>query len=222
MINLEKSLDFFDPSRDTSKIHIVGCGSVGSTVAENLARCGVTNFILWDFDEVEPHNIANQMFVQKHVGMKKVDALEEILRDINPDVSVKKNPAGWQGEMMSGYIFLCVDSIDLRRQIVEQHMDNEYVKAVFDFRTMLTGAYHYAADWSDTRGKSDLLKSMQYTSEESKDSVQLSACGVVLGVATTVRVISAFGVNNYINFLKGEGIRKFITADVFDFDVIAV
>ena len=42
MMDLSKSYDFFQPEKDNSRIHIVGCGSVGSTLAENLARCGVT------------------------------------------------------------------------------------------------------------------------------------------------------------------------------------
>ena len=41
-MDLSKSYEFFQPEKDQARIHIVGCGSVGSTVAENLARCGVT------------------------------------------------------------------------------------------------------------------------------------------------------------------------------------
>jgi len=73
-MDLSKSYEFFKPEKDQSRIHIVGCGSVGSTVAENLARCGVTKMTLWDFDTVEPHNLANQMFREKDVGKLKVEA----------------------------------------------------------------------------------------------------------------------------------------------------
>ena len=38
-MNLTKSSEYFDPLMDNARIHIVGCGSVGSTLAENLARC---------------------------------------------------------------------------------------------------------------------------------------------------------------------------------------
>lgn len=63
-MNLSKSYEFFQPEKDSAKIHIVGCGSVGSTVAENLARCGVTNMVLWDFDKVEEHNIVKFMYFE--------------------------------------------------------------------------------------------------------------------------------------------------------------
>lgn len=219
MMDLSKSYDFFQPEKDDAKIHIVGCGSVGSTIAENLARCGVKNMVLWDFDTAEAHNIVNQMFRQQDVGKSKVEALKDILCDINPEISdtVELKPDGWQGKLMSGYIFLCVDNIELRRQIVEKHMDSPYVKAVFDFRTLLESAQHYAADWSDYKMKQDLLKSMQFSHEEAAAETPVSACGVTLGVATTVRLVCALGVNNYINFVKGNGIKKLVIIDGFNF-----
>ena len=216
-MDLSKSYEFFQPEKDTSRIHIVGCGSVGSTLAENLARCGVTKMTLWDFDKVEAHNICNQMFRQQDIGKLKVDALKDILTDINPEIAdeIELKPEGWQGKLMSGYIFIAVDNIELRKSIVEKHMDSPYVKAVFDFRTLLESAQHYAADWSDYKMKQDLLKSMQFSHEEASEETPVSACGVTLGVATTVRLICALGVNNYINFVKGNGIWKFTQIDGF-------
>lgn len=217
MMDLSKSYEFFQPEKDDARIHIVGCGSVGSTIAENIARCGVTKMTLWDFDKVEPHNISNQMFRQQDVGKLKVDALKDILMDINPDIkdSVELKPDGWNGKLMSGYIFLAVDSIELRRKIVEQHMDSPYVKAMFDVRTLLTGAQHYAANWDDYKMKKDFLASMQFSHDEAASETPVSACGITLGVATTVRLISALCVNNYIRFTKGEGIWKFVQIDGF-------
>lgn len=218
-MDLSKSYDFFQPEKDDSRIHIVGCGSVGSTLAENLARCGITKMTLWDFDTVEAHNIANQMFRQQDVGKLKVEALKDILIDINPEIKddIELKPDGWKGKLMSGYIFLCVDDISIRRKIVELHMDSPYVKAVFDFRTLLESAQHYAADWSDYKMKKDLLNSMQFSHDEAAEETPVSACGVTLGVATTVRLICALGVNNYINFVKGNGIKKLVIIDGFNY-----
>ena len=179
MMDLSKVYEFFQPEKDSSRIHIVGCGSVGSTLAENLIRCGVTKLALWDFDTVEEHNIVNQMFRKADVGREKVEALE------------------------------------LRQEIVKQHWGNPYVKAVFDFRTLLTSAQHYAADWTNQKQKDALLASMDFSHDEAVSAAPVSACGVTLGVATTVRIICALGVNNYINFVKGEGIWKFVQADGF-------
>lgn len=224
MIDLTKQYEFFQPEKDDAVINIVGCGSVGSTIAENLARCGVKNFILWDFDEVEPHNIVNQMFRQKDVMKTKVEALRDILLEIDPELenTIELEPDGWNGEMMSGYIFLAVDSIETRRKIVEQHFNNVFVKAVFDVRTGLTDAESRCAVWNNREERKILLDSMQFSDEEADKSNPVSACGVVLGVVTTVRLISSMCVNNYIKIVKGEGHWKQIIFDGFRGDLICI
>lgn len=218
-MDLSKSYEFFQPEKDKSRIHIIGCGSVGSTVAENLARSGVTNFTLWDFDKVEPHNLANQMFRQKDVGAAKVDALLDILSEINPDIrdAAKLKPEGWNGQQLSGYVFLCVDNIDLRREIAEKHKNHPYIKAMFDFRTRLTDAQHYAADWSDAKMKKDFLASMAFSHDEAKEETPVSACNVTLSVCPTVRIICAYGVANFMNFWNGHPLKKLILADAYGF-----
>jgi len=218
-MDLSKSYEFFQPEKHTASIHIVGCGSVGSTVAENLVRLGVTKLVLWDFDVVESKNLANQMFRHKDIGKSKVDALVDILCEINPDITddIKTKPKGWNGEQLSGFVFLCVDNIEIRRQIVEKHFDSPYIKAMFDFRTRLEDAQHYAADWSDYKMKKDLLNSMNFTHEEAKEETPVSACNVELGVCTTVRGICAKGVTNFINFWNGRPIKKLILSDEFNF-----
>ena len=218
-MDLSKSYDFFQPDVLDGRLHIIGCGSVGSTLAELLVRNGVTKLTLWDFDHVEPHNISNQMFRHADIGKLKVEALRDLLIAINPEAEydIEIQPKGWTGKLLSGYLFLCVDNIDLRREIVEKHMDSPYVKAVFDFRTLLESAQHYAADWENYRQKQNLLKSMQFSHEEAKEETPVSACGVTLGVVTTVRSICELGVNNFINFVKGNGLKTFVQFDGFHF-----
>ena len=218
-MDLSKSYEFFKPDNIEGRIHIIGCGSVGSTIAENLARCGVTKMTLWDFDTVEPHNIVNQMFRQQDVHKKKVDALRELLLEINPDIDhdLELKPDGWKGKTLSGYIFLCVDNIELRKTIVEKHFDSPFVKAMFDFRTLLESAQHYAADWSNLKMKRDFLASMQFSHDEAKEETPVSACGVTLGVVTTVRLVCALGVNNFMNFVKGNGLKKMMMIDGFNY-----
>ena len=218
-MDLSKSYEYFQPEKNDVRIHVIGCGSVGSTVAENLVRMGITNLTIWDMDVVEAHNLANQMFRQKDIGKPKVDAVAEILAEINPDItgSLQLKPNGWTGQLLSGFVFLCVDNIELRRQIVEKHMNSKIIKAMFDFRTRLEDAQHYAADWSDARMKDDFLRSMQFSHDEAKEETPVSACNVTLGVCPTVRVICAYGVSNFINFWNGKPLKKLILADAFNF-----
>jgi hypothetical protein len=89
-------------------------------------------------------------------------------------------------------------------------MSSRFVKAVFDFRTLLTGAQHYAADWSNEDAKKYLLSTMQFSHEEATAETPVSACGVTLGVCQTVRIICGFGTTNFINLINRKGYKKFI------------
>lgn len=222
-MDLTKIDGFFKPSSIQNRVHIIGCGSVGSTVAENLARFGVKDFVLYDFDTVGPHNIVNQMFVQSDMGSMKVDAVKRIITDINPEAAetIVTHPEGYNGQRLDGYIFLAVDNIDLRREICQKNKLNPAIKAVFDFRTGLTDAQHYAADWSKPASRDNLIESMNFTHEEAEAETPMSACHVPLCAATTVRVISAYGVNNFVNFVNGKGLYRTVIADIFGFTVDA-
>ena len=147
-LNLSKSYDFFKLEEVRERIHIIGCGSVGSTVAELLTRFGLTKLTLYDFDTVEPKNLANQMFRQEHIRQQKSGALACMLQEINPDIidNLKIAHQGYTGQNLSGYIMLCVDNIELRREIAEANKNNTHIKAMFDFRTRLTDAQHVCPD----------------------------------------------------------------------------
>ena len=224
-MDLVKSYDFFKPETCRDRIHIIGCGAVGSTVAENLVRFGLTNLTLYDFDTVAPHNIANQMFRAIDIGKPKTQALADILTEINPDLQyhLKIEPEGYRGQRLSGYVFLCVDNIDLRREIATAQKTNPYIKAMFDFRIRLGDAQHYAADWKNPKMVSNFINTMNFTHEEAKKETQVSACNVELSVAPTVRQICALGVSNFINFVKsgGQSIKKMVLASAFGFDIQA-
>lgn len=220
-MNINKHKEFFNPYEDLKHpIHIIGCGAIGSTVAEMLTRMGVPELNIYDFDTVMAHNITNQIFIQSDIGKLKEQALEEILQDINSDITVHKN-GPYKKQPLAGYIFLCVDDIDLRREICENNKYNPNIKAIFDFRMRLTDAQHYAADWSDTKQKENLIAGMQFTHEEAKEATPVSACGTSLNVVPTVRLIVSLGLGNFINFIKGKELKKMILADAFSFIVDA-
>jgi tRNA A37 threonylcarbamoyladenosine dehydratase len=148
-MNLEKHLEFFDPILVKESVHIIGLGAIGSHIAELLARLGIENFHIYDYDKVEDKNVANQMYFIKQEGDFKVHAVEDVIRGINPDAKIETYINGWNKHVLSGYVFICVDSIAARKQIVEDNMYNDYVKAMFDFRMRLSDAQHYAADWKN-------------------------------------------------------------------------
>lgn len=67
-------------------VAIIGCGGLGSNVAEMLVRSGVGRLTLVDFDTVDERNLNRQFFFRDQIGMPKVVALAENLRRIRSDV----------------------------------------------------------------------------------------------------------------------------------------
>lgn len=73
-----------------AKVAVFGLGGVGSFVCEGLARSGIGNFILVDFDKVDETNINRQLIATtKTVGKYKVELMKERILDINPDANVE-------------------------------------------------------------------------------------------------------------------------------------
>lgn len=70
------------------KVAIVGCGSVGSFMASELARSGIQDFFLVDPDVVEWPNLTRTVYGQRDIGRRKVDALADHIRGIFSDIKV--------------------------------------------------------------------------------------------------------------------------------------
>lgn len=205
-MDLSKSYEFFQPESVKERIHIIGCGSVGSTLAELLTRLGLTKISLYDMDIVKEHNLANQLFVLSDVGQAKVDAVAKRMKAINPSVEndLKIYNDGWHGQKLSGYVFLAVDNIELRRKIVEENMQNTFIKGIFDFRTQLTASQHFAANWKKAEEREKLLGTMRFSQAEAEEATELSACNVAMCVMPTVWSCCISGITNFIHMTKGE------------------
>lgn len=96
LIPVELKIDIF--SRNTGILEsdimlkkgaiIIGCGSVGSLVALELARAGVGRFFLIDMDIMGYHNICRHQCGIQDVGKYKVNAVKERILQINPSAEV--------------------------------------------------------------------------------------------------------------------------------------
>ncbi|GAB4334378.1 MAG: sulfur carrier protein ThiS adenylyltransferase ThiF [Calditrichia bacterium] len=71
------------------KIGIAGVGGIGSNVAVNLVRTGITRLKIADFDRIEASNLNRQFYFADQIGLPKVEALKENLRRINPLVEIE-------------------------------------------------------------------------------------------------------------------------------------
>ena len=70
-------------------VFIPGVGSVGSTVACELAKTGIMDFALMDPDRVEVANVVRHVVGLSDVGRLKVLAMADVIRQKNPSAHVE-------------------------------------------------------------------------------------------------------------------------------------
>ena len=220
-MDLKKQLEFFNPNdHSNEEIHIIGVGAIGSHLVEMLVRMGFEDIHIYDFDEVTPHNLANQMYYSDQVGQTKLNSISETKDFINPDCTLRLHPSGWvPGTRLSGHVFLAVDDIDLRRAIFEENKNNVNLVTLSDYRMGLMDAQHYFACARNDKDKMKFESTMQFSHEEAKASTPISACGTSLNVIPTVRLITALGIANWMNFCKDEKHRTMISMNTFTLDI---
>lgn len=94
-----------------AKVAIAGLGGLGSNIAIMLARTGVGNLLLVDFDVVEPSNLNRQNYYISHLGLPKTVALQQQIREINPFIMVNIKTVQVKEaivvELFTGYDIIC-------------------------------------------------------------------------------------------------------------------
>lgn len=68
---------------------LAGLGSVGSFVAMQLVKAGVSKFVLCDGDTLEIHNLSRHWLSLEHLGEFKVDAMAQEIKWVNPFAEVE-------------------------------------------------------------------------------------------------------------------------------------
>lgn len=101
-----------------SNVIVFGVGGVGSFAAEAIARAGVGNLTIVDFDDVDVTNINRQLpALHSTVGRDKVDVMKERILDINPDINIKAIKSLYNEEtseeLLSEKFDYVVDAIDM-------------------------------------------------------------------------------------------------------------
>lgn len=96
---------------------IVGVGGVGGYVVEMLARSGVGELTIVDFDRVATSNINRQIIaLSSTVGMPKVEVMKKRIMEINPSCKVnsifEKFTSQNANKILDGKIDFVVDAID--------------------------------------------------------------------------------------------------------------
>lgn len=112
-------------------IGIAGAGGLGSNAALMLARSGVQHLTLVDDDVVDASNLSRQQYWPRHVGRCKVDALHEILLELNPQMMVDRHKTRITRASLPALLPLC--------PIWVEALDNPEDKSFFVENALLAG-----------------------------------------------------------------------------------
>lgn len=100
------------------KVGVIGTGSVGSIVAESLARIGVGNIMLMDYDIIKTENLDRMLHSYgKDVGKSKVKVLAKAIKKsssaLNPVIEPQEldvcSEEGYRKALDCDVLFSCVD-----------------------------------------------------------------------------------------------------------------
>ena len=188
-------------------IHVIGAGATGSRVWLNLVELGLTRIIAHDFDRIESHNIANQIFMNSQIGMPKVAALCEYYKmktGEHPPAEMEFKTARVSNmthntlDFESSIVFLLTDTMSSRKEIMALMVGSER-KPIAVIETRLASSYgdvnvinphdsHQLAQWYDSLVDDD-------------SPTETTACGGSISVGSTANLIASMAVWQMINTL---------------------
>jgi molybdopterin/thiamine biosynthesis adenylyltransferase len=208
-LSLIRHQEIFDASKfQHIPIHIIGCGATGSRVWLSLVELGLDNLHAWDFDKVEPHNLPNQIFLNQHIGMLKVNALiDYYYRKTGqhpPETmsfnDVKFGPDTIQPVDISGIVFLLTDTMASRREIFSILQDCSAVPLIIETRMASSYGDVKTINPFDQQAVDTWLASLT-----DDDQAEVSSCGASISVGPTAAIIANLAVWQLIQFLNSPG-----------------
>ena len=89
-------------------VAIVGCGSLGSALADILVRAGVGRLTLIDPEVLRVENLGRHILTSRDVGQPKAYALARRLLEVNPELDVEPRQEKFRDA--DGLLVCCADS----------------------------------------------------------------------------------------------------------------
>ena len=180
------------------QVDIIGCGATGSKIAMEIVKLGVENVHLYDFDKVEEHNIANQVFGIPDIGKFKVDALADIIENLTATKVTKHNERVDGNTELGSVVFLLTDTMKSRKEIFEGALK-------LKLRTDLLIETRMGADsgriYTIDPNQPDQIEKYEATLYDDSEA-EVSACGASTTVGPTASIIAGMAVWQMIRWFS--------------------
>jgi molybdopterin/thiamine biosynthesis adenylyltransferase len=170
-MDFHRQLSIFNPETVQDKtITVIGTGAIGSAFLEAATRVGFKNFIVYDDDVVNEHNLPNQLFFNDDIGKMKVDAIADRLRRINPQVQIERHPSLFMAHtpINSSIVVSAPDNMRTRQEIFQNVNTAPQVEFFLDARMGGTLFTIYPVPTNNTQQKTYYEQSL-YTDAQAKE-----------------------------------------------------
>ncbi len=148
---------------------VFGIGGVGGYALEAIARSGVKNITIVDFDTVSKSNINRQLIaLNSTIGRKKTDCFKDRLFDINPDINLTIIDDFVQKEMLEDiysrhydYTIDAIDSLKSKIALMEYcHTNNFKIITSFGAGNRMDATKLKVADISEISSNCSFTKNI--------------------------------------------------------------
>lgn len=194
-----------DSKVKTTSVVIIGAGAIGSHTAEVLCKMGIQKIRIYDFDDVEAHNVANQGYFVNEIGYKKVEALKNRLSSgTGAEILVENRRFEAGEEFQEEYVISAVDSMSSRSDIWSSFLRSDESSYFLDGRM---GAREGSVFFVDKAQSESVIRYDQslFPDEEA----------VPLPCTEKSTIFCAYGISSIIGAL----IAKNITGDEINYSV---
>lgn len=193
------------------KVAIIGCGALGSALAEMLTRLGVKELVLVDADIVELSNLhRTHIFTEKDLMRPKVLVCKEYLKKINNDTKINTildildNENAEQIVKGNDVVFDALDNVNYRLVLNDACIKNN-IPLVY---AGVTG--EYASAKIIIPNKTSCLSCFLEPINER------NACEIIGTTISTINTIASIQIQLLINYLRGKYEDEMIYLDMED------
>jgi molybdopterin/thiamine biosynthesis adenylyltransferase len=197
------------------KLLIVGCGGVGSVLANLLVRGGFTNLVLVDNDLIDETNLQRQNFSESDIGSLKSEILAITLKQIDSNAKIKvitdiltsDNIAKISSDC--SLIVDCTDNFETRR-VINAYCESEGKDWLY------TGAVKYEFVCCLFKGVD-----LNFSKVFPKEVIDERCCDVGV-LASTTFAGASLAYNEIVKYFLGKSTGKLIKYDMFKHKVFEV
>lgn len=195
-----RQVNILNPEEFNTRINIIGAGATGSWVAFSLAKMGLNNLHIYDFDEVGMHNLPNQMFGVRDIGRNKALSIRNIIKLFTGFTVNARNEKVDGSVPLQGIVFMLTDTMKSRKDIYNRAIkNNPSIDLLIETRMDLRGGRIYVVD-PKNREQTKMYEQTFY----SDDEAEVSACGVSQTVLPSALAITSHAIWKLLNYINGE------------------